>query len=146
MRRALVALALASALTAGPAATGAEAATQAGRSVVATLHGRDVAGHAGDPDGVGRARITVSTAQQQVCYRLDVSRVDAPTQAHVHRGRAGANGAVVVALKAPQRGRATGCVGVSRETARALLRQPGLFYVDVHTRQYPSGAVRGQLH
>ncbi|KAE8764036.1 CHRD domain-containing protein [Georgenia thermotolerans] len=145
MRRALVALAVAAALTAGPAAT-AEAATQPGRSLVATLHGRDVVGRPGDPDGIGRARITVNTAEQQVCYRLDVSRIDDATQAHVHRGRAGENGAVVVALKSPQRGRVNGCAGVSREIARDLLRQPNLFYVDVHTRQYPDGAVRGQLH
>ncbi|MPV88681.1 CHRD domain-containing protein [Georgenia ruanii] len=137
---------MAAALTAGPGAAAAEAAPQAGRSLVASLHGRDVVGHPGDPDGTGRARITVNTAQRQVCYRLDASRIDAATQAHVHRGRAGENGALVVTLKAPQRGRATGCVGVSRETARDLLRQPNLFYVDVHTRQYRAGALRGQLH
>jgi hypothetical protein len=137
---------MAAALTAGPAATGAQAATQTGRSLVTSLHGRDVVGRPGDPDGLGRARITVNAGQEQVCYRLDVSRIDEATQAHVHRGRAGENGAVVVALKAPERGRVTGCVGVSRETARDLLRQPSLFYVDVHTRQYPDGAVRGQLH
>jgi hypothetical protein len=146
MRRALLVLALTAVLAGGTGATAAEADVHGGRSVVASLSGRNEVGHPGDPDGVGRARITVSTTQQQVCFRLDVSKVDGPTQAHIHLGRQGQNGGVVVSLKAPQRGRSSGCVAVSRGTARDLLQQPNRYYVDVHTGQFPDGAVRGQLH
>src|SRR4051812_11731263 len=123
MRRALAVLAMTTVLTAASGGASAEAATQEGRSLVASLSGRAEGGHPRDADGVGRARIPVNPAQQQVCYRLDVSKIDGAAQAHIHRGRAGENGATVVSLKAPQRGRANGCVGVSRGVARDLLRQ-----------------------
>ena len=38
-----------------------------------------------------------------------------------------------------------GCVPVTAEVSAALLDNPGGYYVNVHTRAFPSGAIRGQL-
>jgi len=39
----------------------------------------------------------------------------------------------------------TGCVGAARPLLAAILRDPAAYYVNVHTTQYPAGAIRGQL-
>jgi hypothetical protein len=57
---------------------------------------------------------------------------------------------VVVAFfgspKGAGRGRITGCArNVSRTRIDQILRNPGRYYANLHTRTYPGGAVRGQL-
>jgi hypothetical protein len=38
------------------------------------------------------------------------------------------------------------CVDISRSLSEALREHPGRYYVNVHNRPYPDGAIRGQLH
>ena len=40
---------------------------------------------------------------------------------------------------------ATGCVNVDPAVAQQILDNPGDFYVNVHTSDFPNGAIRGQL-
>jgi CHRD domain len=42
-------------------------------------------------------------------------------------------------------GSSAGCTDVSRSLIRQIRRNPGRFYVNVHTADFPDGAVRGQL-
>jgi CHRD domain-containing protein len=52
----------------------------------------------------------------------------------------------VVPLTAPDAsGKASGCVNVARTLVRAILANPGNYYVNVHTTDFPNGAVRGTL-
>jgi hypothetical protein len=102
----------------------------------------------GDSDGRGSALLTVNRGQEQVCWHLYVSSITLPAaSAHIHKAAPGARGAIVVALTAPDAaGLAAGCVtGLSVELLDEILQQPEAFYVNVHTSDYPSGAVRGQL-
>lgn len=39
----------------------------------------------------------------------------------------------------------TGCVRAARPLLVAILRDLAAYYVNVHTTQYPAGAIRGQL-
>ena len=97
---------------------------------------------AGDPDGRGTA--TVRIKGTQLCYSLSLSRV-APTMAgHIHRGKAGVAGGIVVPLYAGKEDR-KGCVKVTTTLAREIAKSPSAFYVNVHNATYPGGAVRGQL-
>ncbi|HET7856219.1 MAG TPA: CHRD domain-containing protein [Gaiellaceae bacterium] len=96
---------------------------------------------AGDPDGAGTAEIKING--RQVCWELTVRRIARPSAAHIHRGRAGVSGAVVVPLGGTFR--AKGCANTSAANARAIAARPGNFYVNVHNARYPNGAVRGQL-
>jgi D-alanyl-D-alanine carboxypeptidase len=99
---------------------------------------------AGDPDGVGAATIEVHATS--LCARLDVTGVDLPAAAHVHRGAVGINGDVVVPLAPPdEHGRSDGCVDVETALLEELADAPAGFYVNVHTGTFPDGAVRGQL-
>jgi hypothetical protein len=107
----------------------------------------------GDPDGSGGAQVKIDVKKEKLCFTLVVLDITLPAAAaHIHEGAAGVAGDIVVTLKAPEEiantgiGLATGCV---RNQARSLLRDirrnPDQYYVNVHTSDFPGGAVRGQL-
>jgi CHRD domain len=103
---------------------------------------------AGDPDGSGVASITVNPGQGEICWTLSVAGIALPaSSAHIHQAAPGIRGAIVVALSPPDAtGTATGCVsGVNADLLRSIRTSPEGFYVNVHTSQFPAGAVRGQL-
>lgn len=99
----------------------------------------------GDPDGTGNAAVTLVAAENQICYTLWVSNVDAPTAAHIHVAPAGEPGPVVVPLNTPTDGSAYGCADVPPDILNAIAGNPSNYYVNVHNEAYPDGAVRGQL-
>jgi hypothetical protein len=43
------------------------------------------------------------------------------------------------------RGASSDCAQVARSLARARLRNPTRYYVNVHTPNFPDGAIRGHL-
>jgi hypothetical protein len=100
----------------------------------------------GDPDGAGRAEISVSDGFGQVCWEIkDVTGIDTPTAAHIHAGRAGVNGPVVFTLTKSNEGTWQGCKDAAEWTQNRLQGNPQDFYVNVHNAAYPDGAIRGQL-
>ena len=103
----------------------------------------------GDPDGKGGAKITLLPRYGTICFRLRVKDITLPADAaHIHAGAWGVAGPVVVALGAPDaEGKAKGCTtGVDPELIKDIGRHPRMYYVNVHTSDFPDGAVRGQLH
>lgn len=100
-----------------------------------------------DLDGSGTATLTVNVGQSEVCFDIVVRDITLPaTGAHIHAAPAGTNGPVVVALTPPDAsGVSSGCVSADRELVKAILKSPEQYYVNVHTVDYPGGAVRGQL-
>lgn len=92
----------------------------------------------------GRGRAEVSIAGTKVCWQLTYSGLGGkPTAAHIHRGRPGTAGPVVVPLGGAFTPR--GCTTAPAAVARSIERSPAAFYVNIHTRTYPGGAIRGQL-
>jgi CHRD domain len=119
----------------------AEAAT-----LRATLSGAKEAPTKGDPNGRGKARITLNARSGRVCYRISLRGIGTVTAGHIHVGRAGKAGDVVVPLFAKATKRPRGCApGRYRSEVRDILEHPGRFYVNVHNARYPNGAARGQL-
>lgn len=94
-----------------------------------------------DPDGTGTATITINRGEGQVCWSITAENIGPFTGAHIHRAPAGANGPVVVPLSL-----GTGCDDdVDRELAKDIAKNPENYYVNVHTTEFPGGAIRGQL-
>jgi hypothetical protein len=102
---------------------------------------------AGDPVGTGTATIRLRRGQGQVCFSFSVSNITLPAAgAHIHSGAQGSSGPIVVGLVAPGAGGASrGCVTASRAIVSSILARPAQFYVNVHTTDFPGGAIRGQL-
>jgi CHRD domain-containing protein len=100
----------------------------------------------GDPNGEGRARIVVDSEAGSICYRVTFSRIGRAKMAHIHRGRKGVAGDVVVTLWSTSEGSpAMGCVDVKSGLADRIQSHPRRYYVNLHTREYPDGAIRGNL-
>jgi hypothetical protein len=95
----------------------------------------------GDPDGSGTAEVKITGTR--VCWEIKLARVGKPTAAHIHKGAPGKAGPVVVPLGAAYK--AKGCTTAPAAVARAILKSPGAYYVNVHNARYPAGAARGQL-
>ena len=132
------------------AAAIAQPVADGGRKLTTTMSGAaecNASGtcNLGDPDGTGTARITVNIGQKQVCYELEVSGIVPATAAHIHLAPAGVAGPVVVPLGAPSDGDSSGCVTVTAELAKNILKNPAAYYVNVHNADFPAGAIRGQL-
>jgi hypothetical protein len=149
-----VALVSALALLAAPAAaSGSSGGSGKVTRLAATLSGANEVPGPGDPDGRGRAFVRL--AGDKACYALEWSRISAPTAAHIHDGRAGVAGPVVVLFLEPGTNAASlpgtlssvaGCVGVDPAVARKIAASPRDFYVNIHTADFGPGAIRGQLH
>jgi hypothetical protein len=120
-----------------------------GRPLTTTLTGAAEVPGPGDPDGSGTATITVNPGQGEVCYEIQVSDITLPaTAAHIHViDPALGFGPVVVTLAPPDAtGFSSGCTSVDPELAKAILKNPSNYYVNVHTLPlYGAGAVRGDL-
>lgn len=100
----------------------------------------------GDPDGQGRAIITLDADAGQACVQATVSNIEQPTLAHIHQGAAGTNGPPVVNFTPLITGTLiSGCVAAEASVIQSILNNPSAFYFNVHNATFPAGAVRAQL-
>lgn len=122
-------------------------ADRGGRLLTATLTGAAERPGPGDPDGSGTASIRLRLGQGQICFRLTATAITLPAAAaHIHVGATTVAGPVVVTLVPPDAtGTSSGCVTAPRDLVRAILTNPSGYYVNVHTSDFPDGAIRGQL-
>ena len=103
-------------------------------------------GRPGDKGGSGTAHVTLITSEDRLCYSLEASDIEPATKAHIHQGTAEERGPTVVELDPPPEDRtSSGCTDVSPALLRNLLEKPQSYYVDVHNKEFPHGAIRGQL-
>ncbi len=118
-----------------------------GRPLRATLTGTAEVPGPGDSDGRGTATIRLNQGQGKVCFVLTASNITLPAAAaHIHVGGSTVAGPVVVGLTAPDAtGTSFGCVSATRDLIAAIRMNPSNYYVNVHTSDYPAGAIRGQL-
>ncbi|HEX2059729.1 MAG TPA: CHRD domain-containing protein [Thermoanaerobaculia bacterium] len=115
------------------------------QTFVATLNGANEAPGPGDPDGAGFATITfVGTT---VNYSIVVTNITLPPIGqHIHIGGPGVPGPIVVNLPGTWVGNTlNGSTTSDPATIAAIVANPGGYYVNVHTTDFPGGAVRGQL-
>jgi hypothetical protein len=112
--------------------------------VSAKLKGSNEAPAKGDPDGTGFVVVTFKAAKGQACWQFkNVTKVGAPAAAHIHAGRKGVSGGVVIAFGSTYK--AKGCVSAPKATIEKIETNPNRYYVNIHNAKYPGGALRGQL-
>jgi hypothetical protein len=152
--RRVVVLAATGALLFGGAAglsSPAVAATPGDQVVDAVMNGAreirpDGRRNGGDPDG--RGSFTAIVSGSQLCFGITVEKLGTPVAAHVHKAGPKAPGPVVIPLVAPSSGdpgTSSGCVTADPALLANIIAHPHQYYVNVHTSEYPAGAVRGQL-
>jgi hypothetical protein len=101
---------------------------------------------AGDPVATGTATLRMRAGQRKLCYQISAKNLPRAIAAHIHRGKAGVSGNVLVPLKTPNAaGKAKGCAKASKALVRSMIKHPAAYYVNVHTAEFPAGAIRGQL-
>ncbi|WP_406172663.1 CHRD domain-containing protein [Streptomyces sp. NBC_00996] len=103
----------------------------------------------GDKDGAALEFIKVKG--NKVSVAVTWRGTGRPTLLHIHQGAKGTNGGVKVdfsKLLDKIKGRSVvGTVKVEDAALLAALKSdPGSFYANLHTAEFPGGAVRGQLH
>ena len=115
--------------------------------LMATLSGAEEVPGPGDTDGAGTSTITLKPDTGETCWEINVSNITLPAAAaHIHEAPRGVAGGVVVPLSPPDaNGMATGCVMAEAALMERIMNTPANFYVNVHTSDFPQGAVRGQL-
>lgn len=115
----------------------------------ARLNGaREVPGP-GDPDGRGRAVVIPRPKEHRLCYVITARDITLPAAAaHIHAGTKDVAGPIAIALTPPDEdGVSAECLGdLDRALLRAIKNHPRQYYVNVHTSDFPDGAIRGQLH
>ena len=110
--------------------------------------GERQAGNPADPNGKGSFAAVIDG--RRLCMSFSVTDLGQIVAAHIHAGRRGQNNPPLIdSGVTPRSGSAATfgkCVRITRAQARALKRRPRSFYFNVHTTQFPLGAIRGQLH
>lgn len=137
---------IAASLALGACATVEEAVVEkTAKTFNTTLTGANEPG-GGDPDGFGTAEVSVSDRLDQVCYDINnVRGLSDVTAAHIHRGAAGDNGPPVLTLSRANEGGFKGCEKAPEWLQDAIKSGFRDYYVNIHTTEYPNGAIRGQL-
>lgn len=146
MRRRSVVVAIAVASVASLALLLAPGASAVHRFELAMTGAAEAPGP-GDPDGSGTATFTFSRGLERVCFTLEVEDITLPAiGAHIHVAPVGEPGPVVIPLTPPDEdGTSSGCVHADRALVKAITKDPAAYYVNVHTTDFPAGAVRAQL-
>ncbi|HEX4812334.1 MAG TPA: CHRD domain-containing protein [Nonomuraea sp.] len=161
MRRQLAAATLATAaaatvLVALPGAASATAETTKPHVDRVKLTGAQEVPGPGDRNGFGTFAYKIRG--RSICYVLTARKIRPATMAHIHAGKKGVAGPIVITLKAPTKGFASGCVKARKKQntknaevvltfreLRAIKKWPHRYYVNVHNKKFPAGAIRGQL-
>ena len=115
-----------------------------GESVRANMSGDQVAPGPGAPNAFGTANLFVDMRYGILCYRMGYDGTSRALAAHIHAGGPGQSGRPVVDLH-PESNGDEGCVGADPTALRNLREHPEAFFLQLHTAEYPDGAIRGQL-
>ncbi|MEA2165102.1 MAG: trimeric autotransporter adhesin [Thermoanaerobaculia bacterium] len=125
------------------------ASTALGQTLGAVLTGSQEVPPTTTP-GFGNATVTFDSTRANITVTITAANLGAAiNNFHIHKQVAGVAGAVVVDLIGQggvfTNGTMTVTTPISATTAQEMLQNPANFYVNVHTTQFPGGAIRGQL-
>jgi hypothetical protein len=139
-----VALALAGVALAGIASAGSSGSTYTYRAALAPGGETPRPNAPAGAKGTFTASVTANGSVRTIRWKLAFSGLSGEAVgAHIHRGKAGVAGAVLVPLCGPCRSGQAGTMQITKDAADAL--EHGLAYVNVHTAKNAPGEIRGQV-
>jgi hypothetical protein len=143
---ALSALAVGALVGVGPVLAATKKKTSTKKTITVTLKGSNEAPTKGPAKGKGTAKLVLDSKKGQVCFTLSYSGIDTVTMSHIHSGKSGQAGPVVVPLfTTSATAKKKGCVNASASLVAKIIKKPSAYYVNIHTKKYPGGAIRAQL-
>ena len=112
----------------------------------AKLTGAEIVSSSGDRDGYATAEVSVANTLDQICYDInDIRNLADITSVSINRGLRGKTGPSVLRFETANEGGWKSCVKRSEWLEDTLEFQPGNYYVQISTTEFPQGAIRGQL-
>jgi hypothetical protein len=95
----------------------------------------------GDLNGYGVATLLIDDVANTISWNIDVGDIALPlTGAHIHQGDASVAGPILINFSSSLTGS-----GLFDTDLAAVVANPGGFYVNLHTSEFPAGAIRGQI-
>lgn len=103
----------------------------------------------GPSNAAGFAAFTIDRDTDLLTYRIEAGNLTGISGAHIHRGTFGVPGPVLIDLMTNdgfEDGVLEGSVSANGALLDQIFADPGAFFVNVHTPEFPQGAIRGQLN
>lgn len=100
----------------------------------------------GAKTGSASATFILDTKKNTLCYVVNTMGLVGIAEAHIHMGAKGVDGNDVVTLLPAKFNKKAGtCVKVVAKVLSDIAMNPASYYLNVHTKAFADGAVRGQL-
>ncbi|WP_427968892.1 CHRD domain-containing protein [Altererythrobacter sp.] len=105
----------------------------------------EAGGKGAGKDASGDFSAEMNLATGRFCYMLEVVGLDVFSAAHLHEGAKGKDGPPVIELQLMGDDGEDICVDVDPALLKKIAKRKSNYYVNVHTVEFPAGAIRGQL-
>ena len=123
-------------------------ALAADNTVTAKLTGKDEVPGPGDDDGSGDAALKLKKKKKKIAFNISFEAIQNPVAGHIHKGTKKVAGPIKVPLFEDQAGvpsPVSGTVKAKKKLIKKIKNDPNGWYVNLHTPDFPGGAIRGQL-
>jgi CHRD domain len=124
------------------------AALAANSTVSAKLSGKAEEPGPGDDDGSGEAALNLKKKKKKISFNISFEGIENPVAGHIHKGTKKVAGPIKVTLFENQAGvtsPVSGTVKAKKKLIKKIKGDPNSWYVNLHTPDFPDGAIRGQL-
>lgn len=119
-----------------------------GTTLTASLTGeQEVPANSGAPNGAGNVDVDLKPKRKEVCFDLSFSGIAGKaTSSAIFAGKKGEDGATkVLFFDEPTKSPVSDCVKAKKNVLKKIKRNPRQYHVNVESKKYPDGAIRGQL-
>jgi CHRD domain len=100
-----------------------------------------------DPDGVGFVVLTIDQGAGTITFTAYEQGIGSITASHIHRGAEGLTGPILIPFNLPFTGGVSSgtLTGIAPSFLAEIIANPPGYYFNIHTTDFPGGAIRGQL-